>query len=180
MLAKAALMLNAKAILVSHNEAHSATLVKILEKFVKDDIEANKSSSKYAPQDFQERLDALQPDRLKKFLAQRKRPQDSEMDAPANKRIALAASVDTLLDSMMGITPKAKVEPKPAASPKAKAEPATKAGSPAVQESAAPGPSGSNEALVANATAGASGASPAPAPAEPAEDLAKLLQQWGK
>ena len=113
MMAKASLMMGTKVIMVVHSEQRGKVLQSILLDFVVGDLQCNKTASKYAPQDFQARLDALKPALLSKFMSQRRSVADPAAETPDGKRMALAASLDKMLDSMSDPTsPKEKQQEK--------------------------------------------------------------------
>jgi hypothetical protein len=166
MMAKGALMLNVKMILVTHNELHNKALMKILIDFIVADLKgnANYAMSKFAPSDVVARLDGLKPDRLVRFVKQKKRPADADAaGTPDTKRTELATNMESYLGGLDGVSPK----------PKAKAEP--KSEIPAVPKVAqANAPSAPSPQDVA----GAAAASSSCAAAAPVEDLASLLKSW--
>lgn len=174
MLAKAALMLNVKAILVTHNDQHTKILKRILADFVLSDLKAqsNVALSKFAPADCQARMEALKPARLVKWLNQRKRvPEADSEEQPNAKRKALAANVDSLLGQFDGNS--APVKPKPKAEPKNEVPP--------VAPKVPPAKASDGPALPA-ASSQEAPKQPPPAKAEgvaqPAENLAALLKSW--
>ena len=93
---KAALMMYIKIIVVCHNAAQVRVLRDILRAFVLEDVK--QSSSRFAPVDKKERLEACKPDRLKKHETQKKRGNDDmQLESPAAKRTALGECVESML-----------------------------------------------------------------------------------
>ena len=178
MMGKAALMLNVKSILATHSDHHSKMLKKILVDFVLGDLKSQTHTalSKYAPADYQARMGTLKPERLAKWLSQRKRGLEAKPDeTPNNKRMALAANVDNFLGQFDGAPPKpnkpkAEAKSEVPQEPKSEVPPAPKPEMPTPQPSPgkSEGSAGKSEGL-----AGKSEGSP-----EPAKDLAALLKTW--
>lgn len=88
-MAKAALMLNVKAILVAHNEHHKKLLARILTSWVSSDMKSS-PSSQFRPQDADKRLEDLLPEGLVMYREQsKKRGATTELDtSPEAKRQA--------------------------------------------------------------------------------------------
>lgn len=91
-MAKAALMLNVKAILVAHNEHHKKLLARILTSWVSSDMKSS-PTSQFRPQDADKRLEGLLPEGLVMYREQseqsKKRGATTELDtSPEAKRQA--------------------------------------------------------------------------------------------
>lgn len=88
-MAKAALMLNVKAILVAHNEHHKKLLARILTSWVSSDMKSS-PSSQFRPQDADKRLEDLLPEGLVMYREHsKKRGATTELDtSPEAKRQA--------------------------------------------------------------------------------------------
>lgn len=88
-MAKAALMLNVKAILVAHNENHKKLLARILTSWVSSDMKSS-PTSQFRPQDADKRLEGLLPEGLVMYREQsKKRGATTELDtSPEAKRQA--------------------------------------------------------------------------------------------
>ena len=88
-MAKAALMLNVKAILVAHTDAHKRLLARILTSWVSADMKSSQTSQ-FRPHDADKRLEGLIPERLVTYREQsKKRAAATELDAtPEAKRQA--------------------------------------------------------------------------------------------
>jgi hypothetical protein len=88
-MAKAALTLSVKAILVAHNDHHKKLLARILTSWVSADMKASKLSQ-FRPKDADKRLEDLIPEKLVKYREQsKKRGAAVELDtSPEAKRQA--------------------------------------------------------------------------------------------
>ena len=88
-MAKAALTLSVKAILVAHNDNHKKLLARILTYWVSADMKSS-PTSQFRPQDADKRLAGLIPERLVMYREQsKKRGAASELDtSPEAKRQA--------------------------------------------------------------------------------------------
>lgn len=154
---KAALMMAIKIILVCHNAAQVRVLRDILRAFVLEDMK--QSSSRFAPVDKKERLEACKPDRLKKHETQKKRGNDDmQLESPAAKRTALGECVENMLADLD--SPSAQKSPAVA---KAKAAAAAAAAAKAAAAAATTGASGNGstsggQQQIAAAAEGAAGA----------------------
>lgn len=175
MMAKSAAMLSIKMVLVTHNELHSQALTNILVDFIVADFkaQANYAMSKFAPSDVTSRIEGLKPERLVKFLAQKKRaPEGDAAGVPDAKRSALASTMENYLGSLDGGSPK----PKPKAEAKSEAVPpkAAQAKAPSVAPIANDCGASSTSGPVAESPPAKAGSGAA----APTEDLAALLKQW--
>ena len=154
---KAALMMYIKIIVVCHNAAQVRVLRDILRAFVLEDMQ--QSSSRFAPVDKKERLEACKPDRLKKHETQKKRGNDDmQLESPAAKRTALGECVESMLADLD--SPSAQKSPAVA---KAKAAAAAAAAAKAAAATATTGASGNGstsggQQQIAAAAEGAAGA----------------------
>ena len=191
---KTAFMMSVKCIAIAHNMDHVRVLKSILSEYVADEMK--QGSSKYAPLDKNDRINAAKPARLKADESvHKRRAVDEGFESPAAKRTAMAAGVDSMLEQLTGntATPKAKPKAKAAASPSGQAqggEPQTGGSGGEPQKGASGGePQGGGQGTGGQTGAARTGAAPkakaqsAPPAAAgvvgPLENLQALLQQWG-
>ena len=171
-LAKTAIAMGLKSILVCHNPAHVKVLTRLLCTDVVADIKD--SNSKYSPKDLKERIDALKPERLVAW-ENRKRSTDDTAATPRAKRQALGSAIETMLAGLdsPGSSQKPKAKAKASAgSPSAPAVPPAPApAQPASSSSQGPAPSPAEPAATA-------GQPSKPANPEPAADIQALLKAW--
>ena len=187
-MAKAAVLMATKAILVCHNDTHVKVLKTILNKYICEDYNSgDPMASKFAPPDLQQTIDDAKPARLKAYEAQKKRGlPENEQASPDAKRAALADTWEEMLTAMEssgsgGLSgtrqrskAKAPATPKPPPPKATLATAPTGGGTPTGQESKAAG-----AAPTGAAQGKAAGAAPTITPVTaPEADLTALLKQW--
>ena len=156
MMARTALAMGVKVVLVCLNDAHMQYLKKSLVSYIRAAIEGNNTA--FCPADKQERLDQLQPARLKVWHEQKGQKADPQSQGAGRQKFQ--AGMDAVLDALqsgtqirvkdVGPAPKKpRVEPPKNSDTKPKAEPPKK------EETAAPS-----------------------AAATPTESVADLLKKW--
>jgi hypothetical protein len=172
-MAKTALMMACKVVLVCLNNQHQKNLLEILVKYVLGDLKAQGGSpglSKFAHATLEEEIKHVKPKRLSLWETAKKRGSPAtEVETPDTKRRAMASQIDEMLNSMVG-TPKPKPAAKAKADPKASAEP-KQAPKPKVSPKPAPKPAVEDKTESGDASSSATLAGPA-------ENLAKLLNEW--
>jgi hypothetical protein len=152
---RSALVMNVKVIAIAHNQAHAKLLKSITHEWVVDQImEANALMS---PQDLQQKLEDLKPDRLRAWEDKKKREAPGWIPTAAEVKRQRKLPIDEmLLTTMTSRTPTRATAAAPTASP------------------AAPAPSTPARTPTPTSDAAASSEMPQESP-----NLQELLRTWG-
>ena len=161
MLSKTALSLGIKVVCVALNDAHKSCLYRLLQTYIRDNVEADVPG--FVPADKASRIDEIKPKRLTVYEKQSGR--EGQPPLPGAGRQNFEKNVLSALDALQSGAPPAKKQKLAVA--KAKADPADPAPTPVVPKPKAEQPMPDPKA---KATPKAPG---------PSESVADLLAKWG-
>ena len=141
MMAKTALSMGVKLILVALNDAHKSCLQRVLAAYVKNHMDADTAG--FAPHDKAQKLEALKPNRLKLYESRKGVTSEAQPPLPGAGKATFEKSVNAALESLQTGTAlppakRARVEPKPKPAPTPKPTPTAPSESAATESESAP------------------------------------------